>query len=124
MDRKALDAWPAYPPDLDKWVIPKDEISLPADIYSEDMLIIDDGYDRSQLNIPGVMHIECGARWALDRSDAGSPPGQLQQIGLLSPSVSARQPPQRFPVRCHGFADGCCHAGCPGGNAGNGRPCG
>ena len=32
VDRKALDALPVYPPDLDRWVIPKDEIILPATV--------------------------------------------------------------------------------------------
>jgi hypothetical protein len=62
VETAALDALPKYPPDLDKWIIPKDQLVLPADIYTEGMLIIDDGYDRAKLNVPRVLHIECAAR--------------------------------------------------------------
>ena len=77
MDTEALEALPAFPPELDKWVIPKDTIDLPADIYAEGMLIIDDGYDRSKLNVPGVVHIECAAKWSQQRApvDPGRPSG-------------------------------------------------
>ena len=97
VDRKALDALPVYPPDLDNWVIPKDSISLPADIYSDDMLIIDDGYDRSQLNIPGVMHIECGARWQLDRNDVGSPRASSSTLACSAPASPPDSRPSGFP---------------------------
>jgi hypothetical protein len=63
----ALDALPQYPPDLDKWIIPKDELVLPVDIYSGRTLIIDDGYDRANLNVPGVLHIECAAKLSQER---------------------------------------------------------
>ena len=68
METAALDALPKYPLDLEKWIIPKDELVLPADIYTEGMLIIDDGYDRAKLNVPRVLHIECAARWSQQRA--------------------------------------------------------
>ena len=68
VETAALDALPKYPPDLEKWIIPKDELVLPADIYTEGMLIIDDGYDRAKLNVPRVLHIECAARWSQERA--------------------------------------------------------
>ena len=58
----ALDALPQYPPDLDKWIIPRNELVLLAGIYTDGTLIIDDGYDRAKLNVPGVLHIPNGAR--------------------------------------------------------------
>ena len=39
----------------------------PADIYTEGILIIDDGYDRAKLNVPGILHIECAAKWSQAR---------------------------------------------------------
>eukprot|EP00969_Alexandrium_andersonii_P157470 6960265-Alexandrium_andersonii.AAC.1 len=42
VDEKVLEALPADPPDLEKWVVPRDSISLPADIYTCGVLIIDD----------------------------------------------------------------------------------
>ena len=100
VDRKALDALPAYPPDLDKWVIPKDEILLPTDIYSDDMIIIDDGYDRSLLNFPGVMHIECGARsWKGITSTPSRPypaawPAQPQHLRQTAAPAASRALPR------------------------------
>jgi hypothetical protein len=32
VETAALDALPQYPPDLDKWIIPRDELVLPADV--------------------------------------------------------------------------------------------
>ena len=54
VEMAALDALPQYPPDLEKWIIPKDELVLPAAIYSDGTLIIDDGRDRANLNVPEV----------------------------------------------------------------------
>ena len=78
VETAALDALPTYPPDLDKWVIPKDELELPADIYTDGMLIIDDGYDRAKLNVPRVLHIECAARWSRQRP---TPPSYGRSCG-------------------------------------------
>ena len=33
---------------------PREELVLPADIYTEGILINDDGYDRAKLNVPGI----------------------------------------------------------------------
>ena len=73
VDMAALDALPQYPPDLEKWIIPKDELVLPVDIYSAGTLIIDDGYDRASLNVPGVLHIECAAKWSQERPSQALP---------------------------------------------------
>ena len=42
LETAALDPLPQYPPDLDKWIIPRDELVLLADIYTDGILIIDD----------------------------------------------------------------------------------
>ena len=67
VETAALDALPRYPLDLEKRAIPKDQLVLPADIYTEGMLIIDDGDDRAKLNVLRVLHIECVARWSQQR---------------------------------------------------------
>ena len=38
VETAALDALPQYPPDLDKWIIPRDELVLLADIYTDGVL--------------------------------------------------------------------------------------
>ena len=53
MDMANVDALPEYPLGLDKRIIPRDELVLLADIYTEGVLIIDDGYDRAKLNVHG-----------------------------------------------------------------------
>ena len=63
----ALNDLPEYPLDLDKWIIPRDELVLPVDIYTDGILIIDEGYDRATLNMPGVLHIERVAKWSHER---------------------------------------------------------
>jgi len=73
VETAALDALPQYPPDLDKWIIPKDGLVLPAAIYSDGTLIIDDGNDRANLNVPGVLHIECAAKWSQERPSQALP---------------------------------------------------
>ena len=73
---------PSYPRDLDKWVIPRTEATLPAEIYTDNVLIIDDGYDRSKLDMPGVLHIECGAKWSQVRDL--DPPTFCHSSGLSS----------------------------------------
>ena len=60
--------------DLHRWVIPRGELDLPADIYEDDVLFIDDGYDRSKLNMPGVLHLEVGCKCARE-SFSGRPSG-------------------------------------------------
>ena len=50
-----------------KRVIPRDELVLPADIFTDGILIIDDGYDRAKLQMPRVLHIECVATWSHER---------------------------------------------------------
>ena len=97
VETAALDALPKYPPDLDKWIIPKDQLVLPADIYTEGMLIIDDGYDRAKLNVPRVLHIECAARWSQQRAAqpfAGRSSGSRDEC-LSEPEASASCPTVR-----------------------------
>ena len=97
VETAALDALPKYPPDLDKWIIPKDQLVLPADIYTEGMLIIDDGYDRAKLNVPRVLHIECAAKWSQQRAAqpfAGRSSGSRDEC-LSEPEASASCPTVR-----------------------------
>ena len=60
--RAALECCAHIDEDLHRWVIPRGELDLPADIYEDDVLFIDDGYDRSKLNMPGVLHLEVGCK--------------------------------------------------------------
>ena len=80
VDTAALDALPVCPPDLDKWIIPRDTLELPADIYTEGMLVIDDGYDRAKLNVPNVLHIECAAKWSQERPGRSSGPNDSRPL--------------------------------------------
>ena len=41
--KAALDQLPVEPEDLQRWVIPRGDLDLPADIYGDDVLFIDDG---------------------------------------------------------------------------------
>ena len=50
-----------------KLIIPKDELVLPVDIYTDGILTIDDRYGRAKLNVPGVLHIERVAKWSHER---------------------------------------------------------
>eukprot|EP00969_Alexandrium_andersonii_P227670 10054686-Alexandrium_andersonii.AAC.1 len=47
------------------------------------MLIIDDGYPRQKLNVPGVAHTACGARWSQERG------GDTSTAGCPSSSANA-----------------------------------
>ena len=67
VDRQALEALPRQPPGLNDFIIPRDAVVLPADIYAEDVVIVDDGFDRSLLNIPGVLHLEVSTTWQRER---------------------------------------------------------
>ncbi len=62
VERERLDRLPTWPPGLEEWVIPHGELDLPADIYADDTIIIDDGYDRTLLGVP-VLHLELSVRW-------------------------------------------------------------
>ena len=66
----ALEELPTYPEDLQRWVIPRGDLELPADIYGDDVVFIDDGYDRSKLNVPGLLHLEVGVRCGREHSSA------------------------------------------------------
>ena len=89
MELAALDALPQYPPDLDKWIIPKDELVLPAAIYSDGTLIIDDGNDRANLNVPAVLHIECAATWSQERPSQALPGRSSGSTAHLHPEALA-----------------------------------
>ena len=86
VETAALDALPQYPPDLDKWIIPRDELVLPVDIYTDGTLIIDDGHDRAKLNVPGVLHIECAA----ERPSQALPGRSSGPIARLHPEACGR----------------------------------
>ena len=49
-------------------MIPRGELDLPADIYGEDVFFTDDGYDRSKLNVPGLLHLEVAVKWNRESS--------------------------------------------------------
>ena len=66
--KAALAELPAYPPDLQKWIIPRGDIDLPADIYGDDVVFVDDGYERSKLNLPGLLHLEVAVKCTRDNS--------------------------------------------------------
>ena len=68
--KAALLDMPVYPADLQSWVIPRGDLELPADIYGDDVVFIDDGYDRSKLNVPGLLHLEVAVKWAHEHSSA------------------------------------------------------
>ena len=73
--KAALERLPAYPEDLDKWLIPRGELELPADIHGDDDVFIDDGYDRSKLNMPGILHLEVAVRWSREKRTGGRSSG-------------------------------------------------
>ena len=99
VETAALDALPQYPPDLDKWIIPREELVLPADIYTEGILIIDDGYDRAKLNVPGILHIECAAKWSQERPSQGLPGRSSGSTDDFHPEPRAQRPLQNsFPA--------------------------
>ena len=81
-----------YPPDLDRFVIPEGSLDLPADIYERDVLIVDDGFDRSKLNIPGVMHVEVACKCTQEYPSSGR--GREGQLSLPAAPAAAsfRQP--------------------------------
>ena len=97
VETAALDALPQYPPDLDKWIIPKDELVLPADIYTEGILIIDDGYDRATLNVPGILLIECAAKWSQERPSQGLSGRSSGSADDFHPEPRAQRPLQPLP---------------------------
>ena len=82
-----LDAMPAYPEGLDQWVIPRGELELPADIYEDDVVLIDDGYDRSKLKLPGVLHLQVSAKWS-----RGHPSGRSSGSGSSAGVLALPQP--------------------------------
>ena len=73
--KAALDRLPAPPEDLEKWLIPRGELELPADIHGDDDVFIDDGYDRSKLNMPGILHLEVAVKWSREKSTGGCSSG-------------------------------------------------
>ena len=73
--KSALAMLPVYPPDLQSWVIPQGDLDLPADIYGDDVLFVDDGYDRSKINLPGLLHLECAVKCTRDMSASCRPSG-------------------------------------------------
>ena len=69
---------------------------LPVDVYTDGALVIDDGYDRANLNVPGVLHIECAAKWSQERPSqalpgrsSGSTARPSQALPLCNSSAAA-----------------------------------
>ena len=92
--KAALDPLPAEPHDLQRWVIPQRDLDLPADIYGDDVLFIDDGYDRSKINMPGLLHLEVAVKWAREKSSGpgGDDSSGLPLSGDLGGSAGAGRP--------------------------------
>ena len=89
VETAALVALPQYPPDSDKWIIPRVELVLPADIYTDGALTIDDGYDRAKLNVPGVLHIERAAKLSQERPSQALPGRSSGSTAHLQPEALA-----------------------------------
>ena len=56
------------------------------------------GYDRAKLNVPGVLHIECAAKWSQERPSQALP-GRFSGCGRLpladnNPPASLQLPPK------------------------------
>ena len=51
-------------------------------------MIIDDGYDRAKLNVQGVLHIECAAKWSQELPSQALP-GRSSGYGRLHPEPLA-----------------------------------
>ena len=71
VSQEALDGLEKRPPDLHKWTIPRGTLDLPADIYGNDVVFIDDGYDRALIPIPGILHLEVAVKWSV-QANAGA----------------------------------------------------
>ena len=82
-----LAALPECPPDLDRLVVPAGSLDLPADIYEQDVLIVDDGFDRSKLNFPGVMHVELACKFTQEFPSSG--PGREGQLSFPAAPAAA-----------------------------------
>ena len=82
-----LAALPEYPPDLDRFVVPAGSLDLPADIYEKDILIVDDGFDRSKLNFPGVMQVELACKFTREFPSSG--PGREGQLSFPAAPAAA-----------------------------------
>ena len=81
-----------YPDDLDRWVIPAGDLELPADIYEQDVVIVDDGYDRRKLDLLGVSHVELCAKWAREYPSSSAALPMLPQLPAAPAAVGARVP--------------------------------
>ena len=60
VSKEALNGLAKAPPDLHKWTSPRGPLDLPADIYDDDVLFIDDGYRRDLIPILGILHVGGG----------------------------------------------------------------
>ena len=72
---------------------PAGDLELPTDIYEEDVVIVDDGYDRSKLNFPGVMHVELAAKWTQE-FPSPRPGGSNPFVAALAAVLGAPSPLQ------------------------------
>lgn len=96
--RAGLAALGHEPEGLDKWVIDPSQLSdLPADICGNDVLIVDDGYDRQKLPIPGILHMEVGIRWTAERPSPMPETPQAEAAGNVTPRPLPSTPPLPLP---------------------------
>ena len=86
--KAALLELPVYPEDLQSWVIPRGHLDLPADIYGDDVVFIDDGYDRSKLRVPGLLHLEVAVKWSREHSNSPLRDGEVdRRMAVRAPAL-------------------------------------
>ena len=62
-------------------------------------MIIDDGYDRAKLNVPGILHIERAAKWSQERPSQRLPGRSSGSTGEFQSEPRAQRPLQNsFPA--------------------------
>ncbi len=94
VERARLDRLPEWPAGLEDWVIPHGELDLPADIYTNDTVIIDDGCDRAKLQVP-VLHLELSVKW--QRKQSASASGVSTQLAAPAARAQRLEPSHASP---------------------------
>ena len=110
METASLDALPEHPL-VGQVDHPTDDLVLPVDIYTDGILIIDDGYDRAKMSVPGFLHIERVAKWSHERfaqalagrssgpSDPyGQEPAATNPKAIMPPHRQSAAPAVRSPI--------------------------
>ena len=94
VSKEALASLERAPPNLDKWTIPRGMLDLPADIYDDDVVFIDDGYERALIPIPGILHLEVAVKWSVEANATAAAPAVLTSPPALpaAPAAAAAAP--------------------------------